>query len=1057
MPQTSQHHVAIDDLRTSQAIDAAYACDETAHNELLLGYLDQARPDWSAIQARAIELVERVRERSRDAGAMEAFMRQYDLSSEEGVILMCLAEALLRIPDAATAERLIADKLADAHWETHLGQSESVFVNASTWSLMLTGKVVRLGQAKQSSLSHTLGRLVARSGEPVIRTAIRQAMKIMGHQYVMGETIEQALNRSRKKANRAYRYSFDMLGEAALTQADADRYARSYADAIITLGRARAAERAENSNVIEAPSISIKLSALHPRYHPDQTPRVLAELTPKVLELAKLARSHDVALTLDAEEAERLTLSLAVFKALLSDDAMAGWNGLGLALQAYQKRAIFVIDHLKALAEQTGHCIPIRLVKGAYWDTEVKLAQVEGLDGYPVFTRKAATDVSYLACAHKLLQSPEEFYPQFATHNAHTIAAIQAFAPRLEGHEYQRLHGMGVELYDEVLDNADYVNATRVYAPVGAHKDLLPYLVRRLLENGANTSFVNQVVDAKISVQDVVGDPVAELKATGATPHPKIPLPIDLYGAHRKNSQGINFAQLSEREALAKAWAEWAQNHWSGGYRGSVELPQAPSRVLLRAPGDTDRVVGEVDAVDPAQAGRIIEAALNAQVAWDEAGVEHRAQCLDRLADALEDHRNEFIVLCAQEAGKTLRDGIAEVREAADFCRYYAAEARSGMATPIELPGPTGEHNALEYRGRGLFVCISPWNFPLAIFVGQVAAALVTGNAVVAKPAEQTTLTATRAVELFHAAGVPQGVLHGVPGDGAMGQALTEHDAVSGVAFTGSTATARSIARSLLDRPSAPLATLIAETGGQNAMIVDSSALPEQVIDDVIASAFLSAGQRCSALRVLCLQEDIAEGMIEMLQGAMAELQIGPPHELTSDLGPIIDADQLSMLQAHATRLDSSGQCVAQAPMPDDLPPGHWFAPRAFLIDSVAELGEEIFGPVLHIVKYCAKDLDELIDQINATGYGLTLGIHSRIDLTQDHIARRACVGNCYVNRNMTGAVVGVQPFGGEGLSGTGPKAGGPNYLYRFAAERVRTTNTAAVGGNASLLALSDE
>ena len=1057
MPHLSQHHVAIDALRTSDAIDSSYACDEADHNALLLRYLDQAHPDWSAIQADAIDLVTRVRERARDAGAMEAFMRQYDLSSEEGVILMCLAEALLRIPDVATAEQLIADKLTDAHWETHLGQSQSVFVNASTWSLMLTGRVMRLRQAQQSSIGHTLGRLVARSGEPVIRTAIRQAMKIMGHQYVMGETIQKALTRAQKKANRAYRYSFDMLGEAALTQADAKRYWRSYAEAIVALGDAPAAKADDASDVFGAPSISIKLSALHPRYHPDQTPRVLAELVPQVLALAKLARSHEVALTLDAEEADRLSLSLAVFEAVLADDALSGWDGLGLALQAYQKRAIHVIDHLKALAERTGHRIPIRLVKGAYWDTEVKSAQVEGFEGYPVFTRKAATDVSYLACAHKLLQSPGQFYPQFATHNAHTIAAIAAFAPKPGGYEYQRLHGMGVELYDEVLEDAQYINACRVYAPVGAHKDLLPYLVRRLLENGANSSFVNRVVDAKISVADVVGDPVAELTDVDGTPHPKIPLPIALYGSARKNSRGINFASMPERVALAEALVQWDGHVWQGGYRGSVAVSSGRESSEVRSPADTQCVVGHISPMEATDVDGVIEAALAGQVSWDAADVHDRADVLERMADALEAHRMELIALCAQEAGKTLRDGVAEVREAADFCRYYAAQARAGMAEPVELPGPTGEHNVLAYRGRGLFVCISPWNFPLAIFVGQVAAALVTGNAVLAKPAEQTTLIATRAVELFHASGVPKDVLHAVPGDGVMGRTLTEHPAVSGVAFTGSTATARSIAQTLLDRPNASLPTLIAETGGQNAMVVDSSALPEQVVADVISSAFLSAGQRCSALRVLCLQEDIAEGMIDMLKGAMAELNVGLPDQLTTDIGPIIDLDQKKMLDAHAARLASNARCVAQAPQPDDLPPGHWCVPKAFVIDSINDLGEEIFGPVLHIVTYRAKDLDALIDQINATGYGLTLGIHSRIEKTQDHIARRARVGNCYVNRNMTGAVVGVQPFGGEGLSGTGPKAGGPNYLNRFVVERVRTTNTAAVGGNASLLALSDD
>ena len=1053
MAELSQDFVSKEHESLLRPVDQAYLRDETEHVGLLQAELQADRALLEGVTDEAVGLVRRVRDRARDVSAMEAFMRQYDLSSEEGVILMCLAEALLRIPDNDTAEKLIADKLSDAHWETHLGKSESVFVNASTWGLMLTGKVVRLGQDKKADLSGTMGRLVARSGEPMIRLAIRQAMKIMGHQYVMGRTITEALERSKKKNNRRFRYSFDMLGEAALTAQDAERYRLAYREAIEHL----AEHRDQNAGAVSieaAPSISVKLSALHPRYHPDQTDRVLAELVPVVLELAQLAQAHEVALTLDAEEADRLHLSLCIFSEVLTHPTLAGWDGLGLALQAYQKRAWYVIDQLGELARQTGHRIPIRLVKGAYWDTEIKSAQIEGLSGYPVFTRKASTDLSYLACAKKLLSQPDAFYPQFATHNAHTICAIRAFAGDNHDYEYQRLHGMGVELYDEVLGDDRFVNACRVYAPVGAHKDLLPYLVRRLLENGANTSFVNRIVDESISPEEVVTDPMVELATFAEIPHPKIPLPRFLYGASRLNSAGVNLASLEDKADVESGYESQRKTTWSGGYRGACSI-QPASTTAVHSPHAQTELVGHVDWCSPSCVPEVVSTALVAQSAWDDQGALARADVLDQMADLMESERAELMALCAREAGKSVRDGVAEIREAIDFCRYYAAQARAGLAHAVTLPGPTGELNQLFYRGRGLFVCISPWNFPLAIFVGQVAAALVTGNAVIAKPAPQTSLMGTLAVELFHRAGVPKGVLHCVPGGGDLGAALTSQCKVDGVAFTGSTETARLIAQSLLDRE-APLATLIAETGGQNAMIVDSSALPEQVIKDVISSAFLSAGQRCSALRVLCLQEDIADGMIEMLKGAMAELRLGRPELLSSDIGPIIDEQQLSMLESHAETLRQSATLIAEAPTPSDLPAGHWFAPKAFEIQSIEKLGREVFGPILHVVRFKAKSMPALIEQINATGYGLTLGIHSRIDRVQAEIASRARVGNCYVNRNMTGAVVGVQPFGGEGLSGTGPKAGGPNYLHRFCTERVRTTNTAAVGGNASLLALTD-
>lgn len=1053
MATPSQYRVSTDPKTTSERIDRAFLSDEGAHVDFLRAQLEADQDLFCDVTEEAIGLVRRVRERARDVSAMEAFMRQYDLSSEEGVILMCLAEALLRIPDNDTAEKLISDKLSDAHWEAYLGKSESIFVNASTWGLMLTGKVIRLGQDKKTDLSGVMGRLISRSGEPMIRVAIRQAMKIMGHQYVMGETIGEALERSKKKDNLRFRYSFDMLGEAALTAHDAERYRQAYRQAIEYLAKHQGSET-DLVSIESVPSISVKLSALHPRYHPDQTERVIDELVPVVVELAGLAQSHRVALTLDAEEADRLQLSLAVFAKVLAHPTLAGWDGLGLALQAYQKRAWYVIDHLGELARQTGHRIPIRLVKGAYWDTEIKYAQIEGLAGYPVFTRKASTDLSYLVCAKKLLADPGAFYPQFATHNAHTICAIRAFAGENQQYEYQRLHGMGVELYDEVLSDDKFVNACRVYAPVGAHKDLLPYLVRRLLENGANTSFVNRIVDESISPEKVVTDPLDELNGMSVVAHPKIPLPIHLYGASRQNSVGVNLASLEDKQAVFAGYEATHTKTWSGGYRGACSIKSLSSSSVY-SPFDTNQLVGSVDWVSPKCVPEVISAALAAQPAWDAVGISERAAVLDRMAEIMQAEHAELMALCSREAGKSVRDGVAEIREAIDFCRYYAAQARAGLAEPITLPGPTGELNQLVYRGRGLFVCISPWNFPLAIFVGQVAAALVAGNAVIAKPAVQTSLMGTRAVELFHQAGVPKAILHGLPGGGDIGGALTSQCKVAGVAFTGSTETARSIAQSLLDRD-APLATLIAETGGQNAMIVDSSALPEQVIKDVLASAFLSAGQRCSALRVLCLQEDIADGMIEMLKGAMAELHLGRPNLLSSDVGPIIDAQQLEMLEKYSETLKQSASLIAETPMPADLPPGHWFAPKAFLIDSIDQLEREVFGPILHVVRFQAKSIDALIDQINGTGYGLTLGIHSRIDRVQAHIASRAHVGNCYVNRNMTGAVVGVQPFGGEGLSGTGPKAGGPNYLYRFCNERVRTTNTAAVGGNASLLALSD-
>lgn len=1034
----------------TRALGADWYADETDHVRMLASSLSLDTDQRVTIRNRAIELVNQVRRRSEDAGAMEAFMREYDLSSEEGVVLMCLAEALLRIPDSDTAEKLISDKLSDADWESHLGRSDSMFVNASTWGLMLTGRMVRVGDSKRQAIGSTLARLASRSGEPVIRLAIRQAMRIMGHQYVMGRNIKSALDRAEKKANRRFRYSFDMLGEAALTADDARRYRQAYEDAIKAIGA-----RVDAATVFAAPSISVKLSALHPRYEYAKRSRVLAELTPVLRDLARLARAQGIALTVDAEEADRLMLSLQVFEGVLKDEQLAGWDGLGLALQAYQRRAWSAIDWLADRARRTGHRLPVRLVKGAYWDTEIKLAQMDGFPDYPVFTRKSSTDLSYLACAGKLLSMPEQFYPQFATHNAHTIAAIAELAREGQDFEYQRLHGMGKELYDEVLDAPDYRAECRVYAPVGNHKDLLPYLVRRLLENGANTSFVNRIVDESLPPEQVVSDPLDQLEALDRIPHPKIPPPQLIYGDRRLNSRGINFAQQPALDELKASMDQFTTRQWTARPvgAGATALNQ-PQRLSM--PASVSRSPGQVYWTDPDCIDAVIANLGQAQRDWDRRGAAERAGILDTLADLLETHRAELMALCALEAGKSLRDGIAEVREAADFCRYYAAEARANMAEPKVMVGPTGEHNELRLHGRGVVLCISPWNFPLAIFLGQISAALVTGNAVIAKPAEQTPLIAHRAIELAYQAGVPDTVLALLPGDGDLGARLTRDPRLAGVVFTGSTGTARRINQALAERDG-PLPMLIAETGGQNAMIVDSSALLEQVVRDVIGSAFLSAGQRCSALRILCVQSDIADHLLTMLAGAMRELIVGDPALLSTDVGPVVDQGQQQMLERHARRMQDDGRLIARAPLPEDLPAGHWFAPVAFEINSIDQLEGEIFGPVLHVVRYRARELDRLIDQINGTGFGLTLGIHSRIDRVQRYIMDRVEVGNAYVNRNMTGAVVGVQPFGGEGLSGTGPKAGGPHYLARLCTERTRTINTAAVGGNASLLALSDD
>jgi RHH-type proline utilization regulon transcriptional repressor/proline dehydrogenase/delta 1-pyrroline-5-carboxylate dehydrogenase len=1042
-----------------EAITKAYLMDETQAVEALIPqatFDDQAR---QRVENLAGDLVSQVRKRGRKAGALEAFLHEYDLSSQEGVMLMCLAEALLRVPDAATADRLIHDKLVNADWERHLGRSHSLFVNASTWGLMLTGHIVNLEAENIRDLRSVLNNLITRSSEPVIRMALRQAMGIMAHQFVMGRTIQEGIDRSRSDENKQYRFSFDMLGEAALTDEDAENYFQAYSGAIKKI-----AHVAQN-DIFSAPGISVKLSALHPRYGYTQHERVMQELVPKVLELAEQAKAAHIGLTIDAEEADRLELSLDVFEAVFRSARLHGWEGLGLAVQAYQKRAPYVLNWLADLARSRLRRIPVRLVKGAYWDTEIKRAQQAGLKSYPVFTRKAATDVSYLACARIMLNALDAFYPQFATHNAHTVASVVEMAGETADFEFQRLHGMGESLYADIIDKQQFNIPCRVYAPVGSHEDLLPYLVRRLLENGANTSFVNRIEDESIPVRDIIADPASLMAQYEHKPHPRIPLPVVLYGDMRKNSAGINLDDRPELTLIAKEMKQALKKTWrckptAGSGAGAVKhntVKYGAGEHKVLNPADHREQVGLVDEADLDVLDRSLTQAAGAAMQWGAEAASRRAQILEHAADLFEQHMSELLLLCIKEGGRTLADALSEVREAVDYCRYYAMLARAEFDAPRVLDGPTGERNEFSLHGRGVFACISPWNFPIAIFTGQITAALAAGNAVIAKPARQTPLTAALATELLHKAGIPQEVLHLLPGEGkTIGTQLVKDHRVSGVVFTGSTETAGFINKTLAERQGA-LVPLIAETGGQNVMLVDSSALSEQVVNDVIQSAFNSAGQRCSALRVLYLQEDIAPRMIKMLQGAMAELSIGDPALLKTDVGPVIDAGAKQTLEQHVLALQQQGTLLYQTSLPPETEHGTFFPPSVFEIKDISILKREVFGPILHIIRYSAGKLDQVLDSINRTGYGLTLGIHSRIDETVEYIRQRVKVGNIYVNRNMIGAVVGVQPFGGEGLSGTGPKAGGPYYLHRFAAERVISVNTAAIGGNTTLVSLSDD
>ena len=1032
--------------------DTRYA-DEAISLNALLADADVNDALRDQITRQAKDLIRQVRKHGQRAGSIDALLQEYDLSSQEGVVLMCLAEALIRVPDNETADRLIQDKLMRGDWAAHLGHSASLFVNASTWGLMLTGRLVTLDGDAGNLVQRTLATLMQRSGEPVVRQAIRQAMRIIGRQFVMGRSIDEALHRAADDEAAGYRHSFDMLGEAARTMADAETYFERYRGAINGI-----AARGPYTDVFNAPGISVKLSALHPRYEFSQRDTVVPLISERLGVLARDAAAAGIGLCIDAEESDRLELSLDILEAVLGNPALPDWPGLGLAVQAYQKRTPALIDWLADLARRHDRKLMIRLVKGAYWDTEIKLSQENGFDDYPVYTRKANTDVSYLACAARLLRAADWLYPQFATHNAQTLAHVMTLAGD-RAFECQRLHGMGEALYSAVRKQQPELPC-RIYAPVGSHEALLPYLVRRLLENGANSSFVNRIHNEQLPVAVMAEDPVVQVRRQSEARHPGIPLPPDLYGPARKNARGIDLSDPLSLNRLQTDMTKWQDHQWSaaplvGGKAPSAEQVHRDGN-LCAEPANHQRSVGHVLWAEGADIEQALAGANAAAEGWRHTNVQVRADCLLKMADLLERHTPELMALCVREAGKTLPDALAEVREAVDFCRYYAQRAQLDFAGPDALPGPTGERNEIRLQGRGTFVCISPWNFPLAIFCGQVTAALVAGNTVLAKPAEQTPLIAMRATALLHEAGIPPDVLQLLPGDGKVGARLVADADIQGVAFTGSVDAAKHIQRALAAKDG-PIVPLIAETGGQNAMIADSTALPEQLVRDIIRSAFHSAGQRCSALRVLYLQQDIADEVLTMLEGAMAVLNVGDPRWLATDVGPVIDAAARSSLQSHIDSMrNAARRCLAEAPLPANTDNGTFIAPIAFEIGSIGELESEVFGPVLHVIRYRADQLDAVIDDINATGYGLTLGIHSRIDRTADYIARHVRVGNCYVNRNQVGAVVGVQPFGGEGLSGTGPKAGGPRYLHRFATERVLTVDTTAAGGNASLFALGE-
>ena len=1040
-----QHSKHYNDFSTAWLRDESDVIREIADR------IHLTRTEKDNIDSRAIELVTTVRKERLNKSGLDAFMVQYDLSSEEGIVLMCLAEALLRVPDSITADRLIKDKLTSANWKEHLGTSDSMFVNAATWSLMLTGKILSPTKRKSKHLSNIMKSFLDKRSRPIVRKAALQAMKILGQQYVMGETIEKAIKRAKGPEKKGYTYSYDMLGEAATTMADAEYYYKAYHDSINAIGKS-----AKNKEVKNNAGISVKLSALHPRYEIAQSQRVHQEMYPKLLKLMELAKSYNIGLNIDAEETERLEISLEIIERLAHEPSLSAWDGMGIVVQAYQKRGYHVLQFLIDLARRSKRRFMVRLVKGAYWDSEIKHSQEQGAAAYMVFTQKCHTDMSYLACAKLIFENADAIYPQFATHNALTVSTIMEFAKEYKDYEFQCLHGMGDALYDHVVGKGEFGGIPcRIYAPVGTYKHLLPYLVRRLLENGANSSFVNRIVDEQVPIEQLIENPTEKAQRLGMKQHPSIPLPKNLFGA-RMNSKGININDFKTIDDLSAATKK------------ALKLPMEAYPLIdskedckgeiytVKNPSDQNEIVGKVHFASEKSVDIAMTKANNAFDAWDATPADDRATMLEKTADLLEENFAEFIGIAVKEAGKTLGNAVDEVREAVDFCRYYAMQARKDFSKPTTLPSPTGELDQISLHGRGVVVCISPWNFPLAIFLGQVVASLVAGNTVVAKPAEQTSLIAFRAVELLYQAGVPKDVIQLLPGNGeTVGSALINDSRVAGVIFTGSTGVARLIQKTLANKPGA-ITPLIAETGGQNCMVVDSSALPEQVVRDVIKSSFDSAGQRCSALRVLFLQEDTADIIITMLKGAMKELSVGNPNDLENDIGPVIDKEAQANLLGHIEDMKQNAKLVYQVEMHENCKNGTFVPPTAVEIPDLQSLTQEFFGPILHIVRYKAKDLHKLPTMINGTGFGLTFGLHSRIEETVEFFKRNIKAGNIYVNRNIVGAVVGVQPFGGRGLSGTGPKAGGPQYLHKLATEKTVSIDTTASGGNASLMTLDE-
>lgn len=1030
-------------------INEWYRVNETTVVHELLSDLHLDDDFFDNVYKETLDLITQIRALPQQGSFVAKLMHQFKLSSPQGLTLMAMAESLLRIPDTATQDKLITEKLNEGDWASAFENSDAGMAKLSKFALLASQTI--LGDEKSSGVSGFFKKALAKTGAPVIRQSVKQMITQLADEFILGSSIDKALQNAKILEETGYRYSYDMLGEAALTEKDAERYLQSYKHAIHALART-----STGKDIHTSASISVKLSALHPRFKYAQKHRVLDELTPKLIDLAILCKESQIALTIDAEEADVLELTMDIIQEVLSASSLQGWNGLGIVVQAYQKRAYRLIDWAINIAKSTGKIINVRLVKGAYWDTEIKRAQERGLSNYPVFTQKYHTDLSYLACAKKLLANRTYVYPQFATHNAYTAICIMNLAGNRDGFEFQKLHGMGDELYQALLTNQ---NASpppcRIYAPVGEYDDLLPYLVRRILENGANSSFVHHLTDPKVTPEQLTKNPVRQSKLNEGKPHSKIPLPRHLYKPARKNSYGLDLSDDLQLQALYEE-LELNRRWQASPIVGGEILTQSEAVRILNPANHTDHV-GDVTYAKAGDVTRAFDLANKAFESWTNTPADTRALCLENLADSMEENYPKLMSLCIREGGKTIGDAIAEVREAVDFCRYYAMKARDDFGAPMVLTGPTGEHNQLSLHGRGTFVCISPWNFPLAIFTGQITAALAAGNCVIAKPAGPTPLIAAYTIELMHAAGIPKDVLHFAPGSSSeISEALLQNKHLAGVALTGSVDTAHHI-QTVLAQSRGPIIPFIAETGGQNAMIVDSSALPEQVVNDVITSAFQSAGQRCSALRILFLQEELADKILTMLKGAMAEQRMGSPARLVTDIGPVINADAKKSLEDHIQFLNKQGIPVYQMELSSDCDKGTFVTPAAFELKDLSILTEEHFGPILHIIRYKAEDLDHVIDQINDLGFGLTLGIHSRIEKTCRHIFERMRAGNTYINRSMIGAVVGVQPFGGEGLSGTGPKAGSPRYLHRFATERSLSINTTAQGGNASLMTLSDE